>query len=78
MNTLVFGGSVFVGRHLVDLLVAEGHQVAVLNRGQTASSFGSDVERLVADRTDPDQLRTWRFRCVLQQLFVNKPNLIFY
>ena len=57
MNTLVFGGSVFVGRHLADLLVAEGHQVAVLNRGQTASSFGSDVERLVADRTDSDQLR---------------------
>jgi nucleoside-diphosphate-sugar epimerase len=54
---LVLGGSVFVGRHLVDSLVAAGAQVAVLNRGKTASDLPPGVEHLVADRTDADHMR---------------------
>jgi nucleoside-diphosphate-sugar epimerase len=57
MNVLVLGGSVFVGRHVVDRLVAGGHNVAVLNRGKTVSALPDGVERLVADRTDLDQMR---------------------
>lgn len=57
VKVLVLGGSVFVGRHLVDALVAEGHDVAVLNRGRTASSLPPSVERLTADRTDAAQMR---------------------
>ncbi len=57
MKTLVLGGSVFVGKHLVDLLVAEGHTVAVVNRGVTPSALPPGVEHLRADRTDPAQLR---------------------
>ena len=56
-RVLVLGGSVFVGKHLVDALLESGATVAVLNRGRTPSAFGGDVERLVADRTDLDQLR---------------------
>lgn len=56
-RTLVLGGSVFVGKHLVESLCAAGADVAVLNRGQTPSVLSDDVERLVADRTDPDQMR---------------------
>ena len=33
MRTLVLGGSVFVGKHTVEALLAGGHDVAVLNRG---------------------------------------------
>jgi nucleoside-diphosphate-sugar epimerase len=58
MSVIVLGGSVFVGRHLVDALVARGDAVAVLNRGQTASQLPDGVEHLTADRTDLDQLRT--------------------
>jgi len=47
---------VFVGKHTVDTLLARGHDVAVLNRGQTPTDLGGDVERLVADRTDIGQL----------------------
>lgn len=56
MKALVLGGSVFVGRHLVELLLAQGHDVAVLNRGLTHSELPAEVERLVADRTDLGQL----------------------
>ena len=57
MNALVLGGSVFVGRRLVESLVAAGHEVAVLNRGRTASDLPRDVRRVVADRTDPSSMR---------------------
>ena len=57
MKALVLGGSVFVGKHTVDALLAGGHEVAVLNRGRTPTALPDDVERLVADRTDIDQLR---------------------
>jgi nucleoside-diphosphate-sugar epimerase len=58
MRCLVLGGSVFVGKHLVELLVAEGHDVAVLNRGRTPSSLPDGVQQLIADRTDLAQLRS--------------------
>jgi nucleoside-diphosphate-sugar epimerase len=58
MKALVLGGSAFVGRHLVERLLVQGHDVAVLNRGRTHSELPLEVERLVADRTDLGQLRT--------------------
>jgi nucleoside-diphosphate-sugar epimerase len=57
MRALVLGGSVFVGRRLVQQLVAGGHDVAVLNRGRTAVDLPDGVQRVVADRTDPDSMR---------------------
>ena len=56
MKTLVLGGSVFVGKHTVDALLAGGHEVAVLNRGKTPTELPDEVERLVADRTDINQM----------------------
>ncbi len=53
----MLGGSVFVGRRLVEALAAGGHDVAVLNRGQTATDLPDGVQRLVADRTDPASMR---------------------
>ena len=56
MRALVLGGSVFVGRRLVERLVAEGHQVAVLNRGVTPTALPAGVEHLMADRTDREAM----------------------
>jgi nucleoside-diphosphate-sugar epimerase len=56
MKVLVLGGSVFVGKHLVDQLVAAGHEVSVLNRGVTPADLPQGVDRLVADRTDLGQM----------------------
>jgi nucleoside-diphosphate-sugar epimerase len=57
VRALVLGGSVFVGKHTVEALLTGGHDVAVLNRGRTPTDLPDSVERLVADRTDLDQLR---------------------
>jgi nucleoside-diphosphate-sugar epimerase len=51
MHVLVVGGTRFVGRLLVHRLLARGHRVTILNRGNIADPFGSTVERLLADRT---------------------------
>ena len=56
-SALVLGGSVFVGRHLVTALLDAGARVTVLNRGRTPTSLPTDIEQLVADRTDASQMR---------------------
>ena len=55
MNILILGGTVFVGRHLVDVAVARGHSVTLFNRGQhNPELFAEDaypqVEKLRGDR----------------------------
>ncbi len=57
MQTLVLGGSTFVGRRLVASLAARGGDVAVLNRGRTASALPDGVRRIVGDRTDTASMR---------------------
>ena len=52
MDTLVLGGSQFVGRHLVQALLEQGHQVTVLNRGITPAEYPPEVRRRQADRFD--------------------------
>lgn len=53
MEILVLGGTRFVGRHLVETLVADGHTVTVFNRGHTPLPL-QDVEQLVGDRDTGD------------------------
>ncbi|EPH46733.1 NAD-dependent epimerase/dehydratase family protein [Streptomyces aurantiacus] len=50
----VIGGSRYVGKLLVQRLLAAGHQVTVINRGSTPPPPG--VEHLVADRDDETAL----------------------
>jgi 2'-hydroxyisoflavone reductase len=50
MNLLVLGGTVFLGRHVVDAAWAAGHRVAVFNRGRKAVAWPGPVEALVGDR----------------------------
>ena len=56
MKALVIGGSRFIGLHLVRLLHGQGHDVTVLNRGQTSVNFPDGVSRLQADRHDAAQV----------------------
>ena len=56
MQTLILGGSTFVGRRLVDLLLREGHEVTVLNRGRTTSALPPGVQRIVGDRTSTESM----------------------
>jgi nucleoside-diphosphate-sugar epimerase len=57
MKVLVIGGTQFVGRHTVEVLLEHGHEVTVVNRGVTPDPLPAEVQRLRADRTNPDELR---------------------
>jgi nucleoside-diphosphate-sugar epimerase len=57
VRALILGGSVFVGRRLVERLTADGADVTVLNRGRTPSDLPAAVHHVVADRTDPASMR---------------------
>lgn len=62
MRVLVMGGTRFVGRHIVDVLLTRGHEVTLCNRGRSRPELFADVERIVADRDDDLSAlsgRTW-------------------
>jgi len=50
MNVLVLGGTRFVGRHIVEALLAAGHTVSILNRGISPDELPTCVVRLTGDR----------------------------
>lgn len=56
MQILVLGGTLFVGRGIVDRLLADHHEVTVLNRG-TQPLWDDRIRQLIADRTDAAQMR---------------------
>ena len=51
------GGTQFNGLALVHELVRQGHDVTIVNRGQTDAPLPEGINRLYADRTDHDQVR---------------------
>jgi nucleoside-diphosphate-sugar epimerase len=53
-DVLLIGGSGFMGRHAAPALLAAGHRVSVLSRGQREEISG--VETLIADRADAASL----------------------
>ena len=50
MKVLVIGGTGFVGRHVCDELLKNGHQVTLFNRGRTGKDLYPNCEHLVGDR----------------------------
>jgi 2'-hydroxyisoflavone reductase len=50
MNLLILGGTIFLGRALVDAALAGGHTVTLFNRGRTNSQLYSQVETLTGQR----------------------------
>jgi len=79
MKVLVIGGTLFIGRSLVEELVKAGHDVAVLHR-QPKHDFGRRVENMVADRNDAESVREAlsgrRFEVVFDNVTVPARNLI--
>ncbi len=56
MKVLVIGGTLFIGRLLVEELVKGGHDVAILHR-KPKHDYGRRVENIMADRNDAESLR---------------------
>jgi len=50
MRILVLGGTVFLGRHIVEASLADGHEVTLFNRGIHLPDLFPDVEKLRGDR----------------------------
>jgi 2'-hydroxyisoflavone reductase len=50
MRLLILGGTVFLGRHLVEAALAAGHQVTLFNRGQRNPDLFPQLERLRGNR----------------------------
>ena len=61
---LVLGGTGYIGPHLVEHAIKQGHTVTLFNRGQTKPGLFPGVEKLIGDRSKPDghaalKGRTW-------------------
>ncbi|MDG3494140.1 MULTISPECIES: NAD-dependent epimerase/dehydratase family protein [Pseudanabaena] len=56
MKILVMGGTRFIGVSLVKLLVSQGHEVTLFNRGKKPSPIAG-LRTIIGDRTDPQQLQ---------------------
>ncbi|MBI4787089.1 MAG: NAD-dependent epimerase/dehydratase family protein [Chloroflexi bacterium] len=50
MNLLILGGTVFLGRHLVDAALARGHAVTLFNRGQHNPELFPNIVKLRGNR----------------------------
>jgi len=72
MKVLVIGGTLFIGRLLVEELVKGGHDVTVLHR-KPKHDFGKRVDNIMADRNDPDAVKealsTRRFDVVFDNAY---------
>lgn len=54
MRLLVLGGTVFVGRFIVEAALSAGHQVSLFTRGRTGHDLFPEVKRLIGDRDTGD------------------------
>ncbi|MCB9897763.1 MAG: NAD-dependent epimerase/dehydratase family protein [Planctomycetes bacterium] len=52
MHVLVLGGTIFLGRHVVDAALRRGHRVSIFHRGRSPSDVPPEVETLLGDRDD--------------------------
>lgn len=50
MKILILGGTIFLGRHLVEAACKRGHEVTLFNRGQHGPDLYPHVEQLRGDR----------------------------
>jgi 2'-hydroxyisoflavone reductase len=66
MKLLILGGTVFLGRHLVEAALAAGHQVTLFNRGQHNADLFPQVEKLRGNRDgDLNSLKGRRWDAVI-------------
>ena len=57
MNILVIGGTKFFGIPMINALIAQGHDITVATRGNTAGIFGDKVSYITVDRTNPENMK---------------------
>lgn len=66
MKILIIGGTVFLGRRLIEAALARGHEVTVFNRGRHNPDLYPEIEKLRGDRSqDLTALRGRRWDAVV-------------
>ncbi len=50
MKLLILGGTIFLGRHLIEAALSRGHEVTIFNRGLHGKDLYPDVEKLRGKR----------------------------
>jgi 2'-hydroxyisoflavone reductase len=66
LNLLILGGTVFLGRHLVQAALDADHNVTLFNRGKTNPDLFPDVDKLRGDRNgDLSPLEAGRWDAVI-------------
>lgn len=62
MKFLILGGTKFLGRHLINAALNQGHQVTIFTRGREKLDINPNVEHLIGDRVNNLEAlkgRTW-------------------
>lgn len=57
MKILVIGGTRFFGIHMVEELLACGHEVTIATRGKASDTFGDRVKRVLIERTNEESMK---------------------
>jgi 2'-hydroxyisoflavone reductase len=66
MKLLILGGTIFLGRHVVECALANGHDVTIFHRGKHGADLFPEVERILGDRDGGlEPLRGRRFDAVI-------------
>ena len=72
MRILIMGGTRFIGVHLTQILVEQGHEVVLFNRGNLPAPV-PQVKTIIGDRTDAtelkDKLATEDFDIIFEAIF---------
>ena len=50
MKILILGGTIFLGRHLVETAVKNGHEIILFNRGKHNHDLFPELEKIHGDR----------------------------
>jgi 2'-hydroxyisoflavone reductase len=64
LNILIFGGTGFIGPHLVREAMGRGHKVTIFSRGRRDGGLPPGVERLVGDRMINDTIPQGNLRAL--------------
>src|SRR6058998_2852061 len=66
MRILILGGTVYLGRHVVEAAGARGHAITLFNRGRSNPGLYPEFEHLRGDREgDLDALRERRWEVAI-------------
>ena len=54
---MIIGGTRFFGIHMVNELLAKGHDITIATRGKAADDYGNKVKRIILERTNEKSMK---------------------